>query len=74
MNLKLDVKLLLTLLVMVAGLGGFYYTTQLRLDVLEKEIDEQQGVVSEVHALKKQVVRLHKKIARLQDANNNQKL
>ena len=68
MNLKLDVKLLLTLFVLVASLGGFYYTTQLRLDVLEKELGEQQGVVSEVNALKKQVVRLHKKITRLEDA------
>jgi Tfp pilus assembly protein PilN len=70
MNLKLDVKLLLTLFVIVATLGGFYYTTQLRLDLLEKTISEQQEVVSEVNALKKQVVRLHKKITRLEDASN----
>jgi len=68
MNLKLDVKLLLTLLLIVSTLGGFYYTTQLRLDLLEKTIGEQQEVVSEVNALKKQVVRLHKKITRLEDA------
>jgi Tfp pilus assembly protein PilN len=57
---------------MVAGLGGFYYTTQLRLDVLEKELNEQQSVISEVNALKKQVIRLHKKIARLEDAKGQQ--
>jgi hypothetical protein len=68
MNLKLDVKLLLTLLLIVSTLGGFYYTTQLRLDLIEKTIGEQQEVVSEVNALKKQVVRLHKKITRLEDA------
>jgi hypothetical protein len=70
MNLKLDVKLLLTLLIIVATLGGFYYTTQLRLDLLEKTIGEQLEVVSEVNALKKQVIRLHKKITRLEDANH----
>jgi len=70
MNLKLDVKLLLTLLIIVSTLGGFYYTTQLRLDLLEKTIGEQQEVVSEVNALKKQVVRLHKKITRLEDTIN----
>jgi TolA-binding protein len=57
---------------MVAGLGGFYYTTQLRLDVIEKELNEQQSVVSEVNALKKQIVRLHKKIARLEDVKGQQ--
>jgi len=70
MNLKLDVKLLLTLLIIVSTLGGFYYTTQLRLDLLEKTIGEQQEVASEVNALKKQVVRLHKKITRLEDTIN----
>jgi len=70
MNLKLDIKLLLTLLVIVASLGGFYYTTQLRLDVLEKSISTSQNIISEVNALKKQVIRLHKKVTRLEDAND----
>ena len=36
--MKLDVKTLITLLTIAATLGGFYYTTQARLDSLEQEV------------------------------------
>jgi len=35
---KLDIKTIITLLTMAAALGGFYYTTQMRLDSLEQEV------------------------------------
>ena len=34
----LDLKLIIAILTIVAGLGGFYYTTQLRLDSAEDNI------------------------------------
>ena len=36
--MKLDIKTLITLLTIAATLGGFYYTTQVRLDNLEEEV------------------------------------
>ena len=43
-----DIKTLITLLTIAATLGGFYYTTQSRLDLLETEVTH----------LKKQVKRI----------------
>jgi hypothetical protein len=36
--MKLDIKTVITLLTFSAVLGGFYYTTQMRLDSLEKDV------------------------------------
>ena len=36
--MKLDIKTVITLLTFAAILGGFYYTTQMRLDSLEKDV------------------------------------
>tara|TARA_R100000152_G_C6661233_1_gene100053 strand:- start:214 stop:372 length:159 start_codon:yes stop_codon:yes gene_type:complete len=49
--MKIDIKTLITLLTIAATLGGFYYTTQSRLDNLEQEVT----------TLKKQVKRLARK-------------
>ena len=49
--MKLDIKTLITLLTIAAPLGGFYYTTQARLDNLEQEISQ----------VKKQMKRLTRK-------------
>jgi hypothetical protein len=49
--MKLDIKTLITLLTIAATLGGFYFTTQTRLDTLEQEVFE----------VKKQIKRLTKK-------------
>ena len=65
-SLNLDIKILITLLAMVAGLGGFYYTTQMRLDRLEVAIEEKQGN-SEIEGLKQQVKALRKRIKRLEN-------
>ena len=46
--MKLDIKTLITLLAIAATLGGFYYTTQARLDNLEQEVTQ----------VKKQIKRL----------------
>ena len=50
--MKLDIKTLITLLTIAATLGGFYYTTQSRLDGLEDEVSQMQ----------KQIKRLQKRI------------
>ena len=36
--MKLDIKTLITIVTFAATMGGFYYTTQLRLDHLEENI------------------------------------
>ena len=40
MEVKLDIKTLITVAGVVAILGGFYYSTQYRLVLLEKQISE----------------------------------
>ena len=50
--MKLDIKTLIALLTIAATLGGFYYTTQSRLDNLETEVSQ----------LQKQVKRIARKI------------
>jgi len=37
-KMKLDLKTLVGMLTLAATLGGFYYTTQSRLDSLEKDV------------------------------------
>tara|TARA_B100000427_G_C15178587_1_gene450517 strand:- start:424 stop:582 length:159 start_codon:yes stop_codon:yes gene_type:complete len=49
--MKLDIKTLISLLTIAAVLGGFYYTTQNRLDSLEQEVT----------SLKKQIKRIARK-------------
>ncbi len=65
MNLKIDIKLLITLLIAAMTIGGFYYTTQLRLDTLEISVEECQSN-NEVKQLKKQIHNLSKRIKRLE--------
>tara|TARA_R100000008_G_scaffold84280_2_gene71298 strand:+ start:62 stop:217 length:156 start_codon:yes stop_codon:yes gene_type:complete len=49
--MKLDIKTLIALLTIAATLGGFYFTTQARLDSLEQEVVQ----------VKKQIKRLTRK-------------
>ena len=51
MNMKVDIKTLITICTIAATLGGFYYTTQSRLDSLEQEVT----------SLKKQIKRIARK-------------
>jgi len=46
--MKLDVKTLITLLTIAATLGGFYYTTQSRLDNLEQEVSQVKKQIKRV--------------------------
>jgi len=39
---KLDIKTLITLFTIAATLGGFYYSTQIRLDNLEEDVVKMQ--------------------------------
>ena len=43
--MKIDIKTLITLLTIAATLGGFFYTTQSRLDSLEDEVTQLQKQV-----------------------------
>ena len=63
--LNLDIKILITLFAIVAGLGGFYYTTQMRLDRVEAAIEQKQPD-GELQALKKQVQQLRKRVKKLE--------
>ena len=46
--MKIDIKTLITLLTIAAVLGGFYYTTQDRLDNLETEVTKLQKQVKRI--------------------------
>lgn len=49
--MKIDIKTLITLFTFAATMGGFYYTTQLRLDSLEASVEK---VEKQIKVLKKQ--------------------
>ena len=59
--IKLDLKTLITVGGVIAVLGGFYFTTQLRLDSLEEKIEEISSEFHEKHhEMEKQIVRLRR--------------
>ena len=45
---NLDIKTLIALLTIAATLGGFYYTTQSRLDILESDVIKLQKQVKKI--------------------------
>ncbi len=49
--MKLDIKTLITIVTFAATMGGFYYSTQLRLDHLEENV---ASVEKQIKQLKKQ--------------------
>tara|TARA_R100000664_G_C2726539_1_gene118346 strand:+ start:219 stop:428 length:210 start_codon:yes stop_codon:yes gene_type:complete len=59
-----NIKGLMPLLAVVAALGGFYYTTQHRLDHLEGEVEALSDTVSELNDNMDQVGRQVSKIER----------
>ena len=67
MDFKIDFKTLLTVSVIVASLGGFYYTTQLRLDSLEDSVTELRELKGEVSAVKKELLKLSRKVRKLNE-------
>ena len=67
MDFKIDFKTLLTVSVIVASLGGFYYTTQLRLDSLEDSVTELRELRGEVNAVKKELLKISRKLRKLNE-------
>ena len=67
MDFKIDFKTLLTISVIIASLGGFYYTTQLRLDSLEDSVTELRELKGEVNAVKKELLKLSRKVRKLNE-------
>jgi len=53
-KMKLDIKTIITIVTFAATLGGFYYSTQLRLDHLEGSV---QGIEKQVKTIKRQLNR-----------------
>jgi len=66
MNLKMDIKLLITILVIATGLGGFYYTTNMRLDNLEAKI-EKVNSNDKINDLAKQIKALRRRVKKLEN-------
>ena len=64
--MKLDIKTLLSILTIASVLGGFYYTTELRLNVLELEAKalrtENIDIRNRLSGVEKKVNRLTKKV------------
>ena len=48
MKINLDIKTLITIISFAAMMGGFYYTTQSRLNSLETEVTKLQKQVKRV--------------------------
>ena len=59
--MKLDIKTLITIVTFAAAMGGFYYSTQLRLDHLE---DNLATVEKQIKQLKRQKNKKAKKNGR----------
>ena len=51
MKAEIDIKTALTVSGIIAILGGFYYTTQMRLDNIEQEIAEIRSEISKTNKL-----------------------
>ena len=53
MKLDLDLKTLITIVAFAATMGGFYYTTQSRLDSLETAVTQLQKQIKRLTRLNK---------------------
>jgi hypothetical protein len=62
MDFKINVKTLILIVGIACTLGGFYYTTNLRLNLLEEENKALQSKISDVHS---ETVRLDNRLNRL---------
>jgi len=51
--MKIDLKILITLITFAATMGGFYYSTQMRLDNLEKSIESVEKQIKQVKKKKR---------------------
>ena len=50
--MKIDIKTIITVGVLLVPLVGFYYTTNMRLDALESEIQQLQKQVKQIKKFK----------------------
>jgi len=51
MKAEIDIKTLFAMVAAVAVLGGFYYTTQMRLDNIEQEMDQLHSEIKKTNKL-----------------------
>ena len=51
MKAEIDIKTMIAIIAAVAVLGGFYYTTQMRLDNIEKEIEQLRLAIKKTNKL-----------------------
>lgn len=69
MNINLDIKSLILIITTACVLGGFYYTTVLRLNSLELKCSEcknlHHSVVNKVVVLEKEVNKLQRQVRNL---------
>ena len=65
--MKLDIKTVITLVTFAATMGGFYYSTQLRLDQLESDMDAISG---DLDAVKYDNAKTLKKVKNLRKSVN----
>ena len=65
--MKLDIKTVITLVTFAATMGGFYYSTQLRLDQLESDMDAISG---DLEAVKSDNAKTLKKVKKLRKSVN----
>jgi len=49
--MKIDIKTMMSILAAAAILGGFYYTTQHRLDLLEADIADLETEITKVRKI-----------------------
>jgi len=53
--MKLDIKTLITVVTFAATMGGFYYSTQMRLDHLEASVTTVEKQIKQLKRQKKRV-------------------
>lgn len=70
-NIKIDFKTLLTVSGILIAIGGFYYTTQMRLDSLESEvqilIEDMRSTRTTMDGVSKHMKRVSKRVTKLEN-------
>ena len=60
-TIKLDIKLILTVIICIGSLGGFYYTTNLKLETLEVKVIKLEEQSESIIRLEERVKQIQKK-------------
>ena len=72
-GLKFDIKTLLVLGGLAVTFGGFYYTTQMRLDALENKVqiltDDIRSTRSTLEGVSKHMKRVSKRVTKQENKN-----